>query len=268
MPDAFEPRLSVIIPAYNEAGSIAATLLDIDHYLSRQGYPYEILVVNDGSKDNTAGLVRRFEGTIANLRLIDNADNHGKGYVVRCGMLAARGAVRLFTDADNSTSIDHLEKFWPYFDEGYEVVIGSRAVRGATIAVHQPWIKELLGRLGNKYIQLVAVWGIRDTQAGFKAFTAEAAEDVFSRLTIDRWGFDVEVLAVARFLGYRTKELPIRWVNNPHSHVRASAYLEVLWETTKIRLNLWRGVYTKIQHPILRQAQDIPRAESRGKVQH
>ncbi len=252
MPDSPHLRLSVVIPAYNEAKRIAATLLDIDHYLSRQGYRYEILVVSDGSKDSTNELIRRFEGTIANLRLVEYAPNRGKGYAVRQGMLAARGAVRLFTDADNSTAIDHLERFWPYFDEGYDVVIGSRAVRGATIVKHQSWVKELLGRLGNKYIQLVAVWGIKDTQAGFKAFTAEAAEDIFSRLTLDRWGFDVEVLAVARLLGYRTKELPIRWVNDAASHVRASAYLEVLWETTKIRFNLWRGVYTKTQNAKLK----------------
>ncbi|MBI2623919.1 glycosyltransferase family 2 protein [Candidatus Parcubacteria bacterium] len=245
MPSSALPRLSVVIPAYNEAKRITATLLDVDHYLSRQGYAYEILVMNDGSTDNTVEVVRRFEGTIAHLRLIDNSENNGKGYVVRRGMLESRGAVRLFTDADNSTSIDHIEQFWPYFDEGYDIVIGSRAVRGAKIAVHQSLLKELAGRLGNKYIQIMAVWGIKDTQAGFKAFTAEAARDIFSRLTINRWGFDVETLAVARLLSYRIREMPIRWVNAVASHVRVSAYLEVLWETTKIRFNIWRGKYTK-----------------------
>ncbi|MBI4098960.1 glycosyltransferase family 2 protein [Candidatus Parcubacteria bacterium] len=243
MPDSRRPRLSVIIPAYNEARGIAATLLDIDHYLSRQPYAYEILVVNDGSTDETPQIVQRFADTVAHLKVLSNSENHGKGYVVRQGMLVAQGDVRLFTDADNSTAIDHVATFWPYFSEGYDVVIGSRAVRGARIAVHQAGSEALAGRLGNKVIQVLAVGGIWDTQAGFKAFSARAAQDVFSRITIDRWGFDVEALAVARLLGYRIKEVPIRWVNDANSHVRFSAYLEVLWETVKIRLNIWRGRY-------------------------
>jgi dolichyl-phosphate beta-glucosyltransferase len=238
-----KPFLSIIIPAYNEAERIPKTLLSIDKYLSQAGFSYEIIVVNDGSKDRTAEVVNKMREMIKNLNLIDNSVNQGKGGVVAQGMLAAKGTIRLFTDADNSTPIDQIEKFFPYFKEGYDVVIGSRATKDAEVAIKQPFYRQILGRLGNLVIRLLAVPNIKDTQCGFKAFTEEAAEKIFPQLTIKRWGFDIEVLVIARLLGYRIKEVGVRWINDPHSKVKASAFLEVLTEVVKIRLNIWRKKY-------------------------
>lgn len=236
--------LSVIIPAYKEEKRIGKTLLAVDQYLSKQKYQYEIIVVSDeGSPNKTVEVVKNFQKMVKNLRIIENEKNHGKGFVVRQGMLEAQGDYRLFMDADNSTSVDQVENFLPRFNDGYDVVIGSRAIKGAKIDVHQPFYKEAFGKLGNKVIQLVAVWGIDDTQAGFKCFSAKAAEDIFSKAVIDRWGFDVEVLALARKLNYKIKEMPIEWINDPESHVKLSSYIQVLMETFKIRWNLIIGKY-------------------------
>ncbi len=231
--------LSVIIPAYNEEKRIGETLKSIDGYLRRQSYDYEIIVVSDGSKDKTADLIRQMEQSIKNLRLINNIENHGKGYVVKQGMLEATGDLRLFTDADNSTSIDHLDKFSPYINQGFDVVIGSIAVAGHKVASgSEPLWRRIAGKMGNLFIQIMAVPGIHDTQRGFKLFTARAALDIFPKLTINRWGFDVEVLALARKFGYKIKELPVDWKNDPNSTVGLRAYFQVLMETVKIRWNL------------------------------
>ena len=236
--------LSVVIPAYNEAERLPHTLSATKAYLEKQNYTWEIAVVDDGSKDKTADLVRSASVVDSRIHLLQYGNNRGKGYAVRYGMTHVTGKYRLFMDADNSTTIDHFAKFLPIFDDGYDAVIGSRDTKGAEIAVHQPKWKELLGDLGNIWIQFWAIPGIKDTQAGFKVFTAKAADDVFKRLTIDRWGFDVEALAVARWLGYKISEQPIRWVNDPNSKVSTSAYIEVLQEVVQVRLNKWKGVYS------------------------
>ncbi|MCL5733885.1 MAG: glycosyltransferase family 2 protein [Patescibacteria group bacterium] len=238
-----KPFLSIIIPAYNEADRITPTLFDIDQALKNANYDYEILVVNDGSKDNTAGLIKDLSGKIKNLKLVDNEKNKGKGGVVRQGMLAANGEVRLFMDADNSTSVSHFEKMLPYFKEGYDVVIGSRAIKGSQLDPPQPFIRRLLGKMGNIFIQIMVLPGIKDTQCGFKAFTEKAAVKIFSVSKINGWGFDVEVLALAHYFGYKIKEIPVHWKNDIHSRVKGSAYLQVLKETIKIRISLFSGNY-------------------------
>ena len=235
--------LSVVIPAYNEAERIPKTLVAIDAYLSRVSYPYEILVVNDGSKDNTAEVVEKMAKDIKGLILIDNKENKGKGGVTRQGMLAAHGAYRLFTDADNSTSVDHFEKMMPLFEDGCDVVIGSRAVKGARLDPPEPFYKQILGKAGNLVIQLVNVPGIWDTQCGFKAFTAVAAEKVFSLSRVFGWGFDIEILALARIFGYKIREIPVHWVNDAASHVTLAAYLKVFVENVKIRWWIWTNKY-------------------------
>lgn len=237
------PYLSIIIPAYNEEKRIPKTLKAMDAYLKGVDYDYEILVVNDGSKDQTAEVVRGMQSEIKNLKLLDNRVNQGKGGVVKDGMLAARGEIRLFTDADNSTSLNHFEKMQPLFEKGYEVVIGSRAIRGATLDPPQPLSRRILGKVGNLIIQLLVLPGIWDTQCGFKAFSAKAAEEVFKRSKITGWGFDVECLALARKLDFKIKEIPVHWANDPNSHVKGSAYLQVLMETIRIRLRLWTNAY-------------------------
>jgi len=233
--------LSVIIPSYNEEKRISNTLLDIDKQLSNQNYSYEIIVVSDGSKDKTAAIVNKFSDLIKNLKLIDNKKNHGKGWVVRQGMLAAKGQYRLFMDADNATTIDHFEKMIPLFEQGFEVVIGSRDgkdAKGAKQEVAQSFLKRQLGNFGNILIQLLAVSGIWDTQCGFKAFTEKATNDIFKKCLINRWGFDIEALAVARKLNYKIGIIPVNWVNDPNSKVSLKGYLNTFRELFKIKWNL------------------------------
>ena len=247
-----KPYLSVIIPAYNEAKRLPLTLVDIDKHLSEIGFPYEIVVVNDGSKDQTAEIVRRFSHLMKNLRLIDNKENHGKGWVVRQGMLESEGAVRIFTDADNSTSIDQFSKMLPYLpspsgEEGkFDIVVGSRDIPGAKLIPPQPWYKRIAGNAGNIIIQILLLPKMWDTQCGFKAFTAESAQKIFSISKIDKWAFDVEALSLAKEMGYKVKEIPVVWVNNPFSKVKLSSYVKFLWEVVKIKWWLVRGKYGKI----------------------
>lgn len=235
--------LSVVIPAYNEERRLPHTLEAVLAWLRRQTFTWEVAVVDDGSRDGTAAYIRTVIQREPRVRLLQYGKNRGKGYAVRYGMLHVKGQYRLFMDADNSTAIDHFEKFLPHLQGQHDIAIGSRDVKGAVIPIHQPWWRELLGDLGNVWIQAWAVPGIRDTQAGFKVFTQRAVEAVFPFLTIDGWGFDIEALAAARHKGFKTVELPIRWLNDPDSKVNKSAYLEVLQEVVRIRINIWRGVY-------------------------
>ena len=235
--------LSVIIPAYNEETRLPKTLRATIAYLEQKNYSWEIAVVDDGSKDGTAAIVKKMSVVTPRVRLLQYGHNRGKGYAVRYGLLHTKGQYRLFMDADNSTTVDHVERFLPIFDLGADVVIGSRDVAGAQIAIHQAKWKEWLGDLGNLWIQMWAVRGIRDTQAGFKILRGAVAEKVAPLLTIDRWGFDVELLAVARRHGFKIVERPIRWKNDPNSKVSSGAYLQVLREVMQVRFNLWRGAY-------------------------
>ncbi len=238
-----KPYLSVIIPVYNEAKRLPLTLIDIDRHLSEQEYSYEILVVNDGSKDATAEIVERFKPLIENLKLLNNAENLGKGAAVRDGMQAAKGNWRLFMDADNSTSIIEFNKMIPYLDEGYEVVIGSRAVKGSKFNPAPSLLRRLAGKFGNLIVQATLLRGIWDTQCGFKCFSEEAARRIFSISRLNGWGFDAETLALARKLGYQIKEMPIHWVSDSRSHVRFGSYFRVLWDTIRVRWWLWRKSY-------------------------
>ena len=238
--------LSVIVPAYNEAERLPKTLRRFQEYLSRQPYSYEIVVVNDGSRDGTAEIAERMKSEIKNLRIIDRKKNCGKGYTVMEGMLAAHGKIRLFADADNATDISHFERMRPLFDKGYEVVICSRDpkdAKGARQAVPQVWWKRILGNIGNLYIQWLAVPGVWDTQCGFKAFRDYAAEKIFSVSKINRWAFDVEALALARRLNYKIGMAPANWVNDPRSAVKISSYFKTLWEVFKISRNIRKGKY-------------------------
>jgi glycosyltransferase involved in cell wall biosynthesis len=180
------------------------------------------------------------------LKILDRKINRGKGFTVREGMLAASGQIRLFCDADNSTDIAHFDKMKPLFDQGYDIVIASRSAKDAPEAlqvVSQAWYKRALGRLGNRIVQIAAVRGIWDTQCGFKAFRAEAAERIFAQTTIEGWGFDIEVLALAQRLGYKIGIVSARWLNDERSNVKLSDYLDVLGDTFTVRRNLLSGRY-------------------------
>ncbi len=233
-------KLSVVIPAYNEEFRLPKTLSQSLRYLEAQPYRSEVIVVNDGSSDKTESVVRGQSLNSVPLRLLNHPDgaNHGKGASVRRGMMEARGAYRLFMDADNSTTLNQVDRFWPMFSQGYDVVIGSRALKDSIIGIRQNKLKEIAGKFGNWVIQRFAVPGVFDTQAGFKMLTAEKAEIIFPRLTIDRWGYDVEMLVVARTHGCRIAEIPITWINAAGSKVTMGTYFQVLGEIWKIRQNL------------------------------
>ncbi|MCA9933141.1 MAG: glycosyltransferase family 2 protein [Ardenticatenaceae bacterium] len=238
--------LSVVIPAYNEEKRITPTLESVYDYLSHQPFTWEVLVALDGPTDDTLGVVQAFAAGKPQVRWLNRTENRGKGYTVREGMLAARGQIRLFMDADNSTDITHFAQMQPLFDEGSDVVIGSRDgkdVSGAKQAVPQPFLKRLLGDAGNLFIQLMAVPGIWDTQCGFKGFTAVAAQRIFSVSQIDRWGFDMEALAIARKLKYRIAIIATRWVDDADTHVNLGDYVNTVFEVLRVRWHLLTGAY-------------------------
>jgi glycosyltransferase involved in cell wall biosynthesis len=243
-----KPHLSVIIPSYKEGKRIGTNLLEIDKYLNAKNYTYEILVVVDGSPDDTARIAQSFSNQVENLRVINNPENHGKGYVVRQGLLEAKGELRLFLDADGSTSITHLDTFLPEFEKGFDLVIGSRAVLGSFIQVHQPFIREIMGKSGNLLIRLVlGLWSYPDTQCGFKMLSAKAAQAVASRMVVDRFGFDFELVVLAEKLGFKIKQLPVRWLNEEGTTVGGllgkNGFLQVLLDLFKTRMRLWMGKY-------------------------
>lgn len=238
-------HLSVVIPAYNEEQRLPRTLSYSIDYLKSKSYKSEIIVVNDGSTDGTEQVVRQKNSAPVPVRLICHPDgkNHGKGAAVKRGMLEAKGAYCLFMDADNSTTLDHVESFWPLFEDGYDVVIGSRALLHSVISIRQSRFKEIAGRLGNWIIRTFAVPGIMDTQAGFKMFSGKVAQEIFSRQTIDGWGYDIELLAIALSHGCRICEVPITWLNAPGSKVKWTTYFTVLAEVWRIRRNLNADLY-------------------------
>ncbi len=237
-------HLSIIIPAYDEERRISKTLVEIDKYLSKQSYNYEIIVVSDGSKDKTGEVVKELMSKVKNLRLIDNKENHGKGYVVRQGILEAKGDYRLFTDADNSTSIDQVEKMWPCFEQGFDIVIGSREIEGAVLDPPQSWLRRKKGAAFRLFTNIfTGLWKIRDTQCGFKTFTKKAAEDILPRCKIDRFSFDAEILVLAKRLGYKIKEVPITWKNDPESKVKFKNMAKMGFDLVKIRMNLIKRTY-------------------------
>jgi len=236
--------LSIIVPSYNEEKRLPKTLLDMDRYLRKQNYEYEIIVVNDGSKDRTAEAVEDLKPKIKNLKLIDNKENHGKGFVVRQGLLEAKGRIRLFSDADNSTSIDQVEKVFPWIEKGFDIVIGSRDVKGAVLDPPQSLLRITMGNIFNLMVQvLVGLWGIWDTQCGFKAFSAKAAEDILPRCRIDRWAFDPEILIIGKKLGYKIKEVPVVWRNDPDSKVKFKGMVRMAFDLLKIKWNLITNQY-------------------------
>jgi dolichyl-phosphate beta-glucosyltransferase len=212
--------ISVVIPAFNEGGRILPTLRMIDDYLRDNAHRYEIIVVDDGSSDNTLEVVRGEGERLKHIRLISNEINRGKGFSVRRGVLSAHHDLVLISDADLSTPIEEVAKFLPWVEKGYDVVIGSRALRESDIIRKQPWYRQTMGKTFNVIVRTIVLGGFRDTQCGFKMFSAAAGKKVFESLKTERFAFDVEALLRAKKIGYRIKEVPVRWVNSPQSRVR------------------------------------------------
>lgn len=230
-------HLSVVVPAYNEEERLPRTLARLHEYYSQQAYPFDVTVVSDGSADGTRKLVEEFAATHPNFRVIEYHPNQGKGYAVRKGMLEAPGELVLFCDADLATPQEETEKLLARMNLGADVAIGSRPLKESHLEVRQPFYREFLGRSFNKFVQLMAVPGIDDTQCGFKLFTRKAAQDVFLRCKFNGFSFDVEALIIARDLGYRIDEVPIRWSHQEGSKVSLFRDgIKMLRDLVKLRL--------------------------------
>lgn len=238
------PFLSIVIPAYNEELRILPTLEKIAEYLGKQEYSAEVLVVDDGSRDNTSGVVMDFAGNHQVVKLVRNP-HRGKGYAVKTGMLAATGSYRFLCDADLSMPIEELQKFLPPKLNGYNVAIGSRELQGAH-RYDEPGYRHLMGRIFNMLVQMVAVRGIKDTQCGFKCFTSESAETLFPLQTMDGFGFDVEILFIAQKRKYKVVEIPIEWYHVANSKISPfSDTLRMVREALAVRWNDWQRKYDK-----------------------
>lgn len=215
------PLLSVVVPSYNEEDRLGATLKRMLAYFDAQPYPVEILVVDDGSSDGTARVVESIAARRPQVRLLAYQPNQGKGHAVRYGMLRASGERILFSDADLATPIEEVEKLIAKLDEGYDIAIGSRDIPGSQLIKRQSVLREFGGRTFNKFVQVMAVPGIHDTQCGFKLFTRSSAQAIFSRSQVNHFAFDVEVLYIAlRLFDMRIAEVPVRWAHQEGSKVR------------------------------------------------
>jgi len=237
-------KLSVVIPAYNEEQRIAKTLANIDSFLEKQAYDYEIVVVVNGSKDRTFEIVKELEGSTVQKAVAVNLPEGGKGNAVKKGILDhASGDIIMFMDADNATPVSEIAKFIPFFEQGYDVVIGSREVDPNLLKVKQTLKRQILGKVSHLLIRIVLLPGIYDTQLGFKAFKKDAAKEIFKRVGILGWAFDMEVLAIARRHNYKIKEVGVEWTEFGGSHVPASAFIESLIDLFRIRMRVWFGKY-------------------------
>lgn len=238
--------LSIIIPAYNEEKKVADTLVKVKGYLSTKGYPWEIILVDDGSSDRTVEVAREVikdDGLI----IIKNPSNKGKGYSVKRGILTSKGEVMFFLDADLSTPIEELDKMLPWIDKGYDIVIGSRALSDSIIEVPQPWYRETMGKIFNILVRAFVLKGFRDTQYGFKCFKRGAALRVFNLQRLSGFAFDVETLLIARKFGFKIKEVPVRWINSPDSKVGIiSGSVSMLIEVLKLRFYDIKGYYNEV----------------------
>ena len=230
--------LSIVIPAYNEEGRIGTSLTEIYSFLKKRNYDFEIIVVDDGSKDKTLNLLSEYSQNIPNLIVLKNESNQGKGFSVKKGVLNSKGDIILYTDADLSTPIEELDKLIYWLDEGYLISIGSRDLPESQVNRHQAWYRELMGKIFNRIIRLILNLDYHDTQCGFKCFRNDAALEIFKGLRLCGFSFDVEMLFVAKHRGIKVKEVPVRWYNSPESKVeiiRDSS--KMLWDILKLRFN-------------------------------
>jgi dolichyl-phosphate beta-glucosyltransferase len=238
--------LSIIIPAYNEENRLPATLQRILEYMALRDFSYEIVVVDDGSRDGTCDYVQGLAEKHETVRLVRNGMNRGKGYSVRHGVLESRGRDILFSDADLSTPIEECERLLPCISSGeFDIAIGSRAMAESRLEIRQPWYRERMGRVFNWLVRKVTGLGdIPDTQCGFKCFRGEAARYLFGKQRIEGFAFDAEILYLAKKFGYRIKQVPIRWLNSADSRVHVVKHsIQMLKDLIKMRLADRRGVY-------------------------
>jgi len=239
------PYLSIIIPCYKEEKNLVKTFWVFDNFAKSQKYEVELVFVNDASPDNTLKVLNEMAEGKNYIRIISYEKNRGKGYAVKTGMLAAKGEILLFADADNATPIEQANKLLAVMDSA-QVVIGSRYIEGAHFGKKQPFYRILGARFLNFFFRIFTGLKIKDSQCGFKMFRADAAKEIFSRQTFSRFSFDVEILAIAKYLGYQIKEVPIDWYARGKGTVKPIRDgLKFLWALVILRWNLFRGIYKK-----------------------
>jgi glycosyltransferase involved in cell wall biosynthesis len=244
------PQYSIVIPAYNEGARIPATLREVVDCVRSRGWSAEIIVVDDGSRDNTAEVVRAFAAVAPEVRLGQNPGNRGKGFSVRNGMLQALGEIVMFTDADLSAPIEEAEGLFAAIAGGADIAIGSRWLERTRQTIRQPLYRQFFGRCFNAVTRAVMGLPFADTQCGFKAFTRAAAQTVFQLQTIERWGFDPEILFIAIKRGYRIEEVPVSWAHDERTRI---SYLKdgtrMLEDIAIVRWNALLGRYHgKVEH--------------------
>ena len=239
-------KYSIIIPAYNEGARLGTTLDRVLAYLRAQGWDAEVIVVNDGSRDSTADLVRGYAQNHPCLRLLENPGNHGKGYSVRNGMLNASGDLLLFSDADLSSPIEEAPKLFAALQAGAEIAIGSRWLQPELQTLRQSPLRQFYGRLFNVALRILLGLNFKDTQCGFKAFTRGAAKKIFPLQRIERWGFDPELLYLARKSGLKVAEVPVAWAHVEGTRISPLRDgLRMFVEVLKIRWNALTGKYSE-----------------------
>ena len=254
------PELSVVIPAYNESARLPGTLRSIAAWLETRAEPVEIIVVDDGSTDDTGAVVREFERRDRRFRLIRLARNRGKGNAVRVGVVNAAGRRVLFNDADGATPIEEISRLERALDEGADIAIGSRAIKSKATHVKTTWFRRAAGRLFHQLVRTLTVHGIVDTQCGFKLFEADVAQDLFSRMLMDGFSFDVELLMMAQRRKYRIAEIPVNWTHQEGSRISVVRDgLRMAADLFKIRANAIRGLYDQ---PHIRVAETHPAGAS------
>jgi len=229
--------ISLVIPAYNEEKRLGPSLKKLSNFLGSYVEETEVIVVDDGSKDNTVGVAKSFEKNIKNLQVIELGKNYGKGWAVKKGFEASRGEVAVLSDSDFSTPIEELPKLLTEIKNGYDIALGSRALDRSLVKKHQPLLREIIGRVSNILIRLIAVKGIYDTQCGFKAFKKVSTKEIFEKQTIKGFLFDVELLFLAQRSNLKIKEVPVLWFNDPRSSVSGvSDTLDSFLDLMRIRV--------------------------------
>jgi len=242
--DAPRTAYSIIIPAYNEGARVGATLEKVLAYVAGRGWDAEVIVVNDGSSDNTAEIVRAYADKNPQLRMLENPGNRGKGYSVRNGMLRAKGEILLFSDADLSSPIEEAGKLLAALTEGADIAIGSRWLQSQLQTQRQPLYRQIFGRIFNLMLRVTLGLNFKDTQCGFKAFTRQAAQTIFPQQRIERWGFDPELLYLAKKFKFKVVEVPVAWAHREGTRISPlrdgpKMFLEML----RIRWNALSGKY-------------------------